>query len=162
MQSVLVAEIYGPDYDRQMAIAREVRRLFETTGGVVDVDDYLEADQVKYVFTVDRAKAALAGIPSEEIVKTLRLALQGANVGLVHIPKEKRPVQMMLRLPLTERTGLEHLGEISLRTAAGHMVPLSELIREERSVREKSDLSQESKAGRLCPRGCRRRWRREG
>lgn len=138
VQSVLVAEIYGPDYDRQMAIAREVRRLFETTGGVVDVDDYLEADQVKYVFTVDRAKAALAGIPSEEIVKTLRLALQGANVGLVHIPKEKRPVQMMLRLPLTERTGLEHLGEISLRTAAGHMVPLSELIREERSVREKA------------------------
>ncbi|MGZ8383258.1 MAG: efflux RND transporter permease subunit, partial [Nitrospira sp.] len=46
VQSVLVAEIYGPDYDRQMAIARDVRRLFETTAGVVDVDDYLEAEQV--------------------------------------------------------------------------------------------------------------------
>ncbi|MBS1831587.1 MAG: efflux RND transporter permease subunit, partial [Acidobacteria bacterium] len=138
VQSVLVAEIYGPDYDRQIAIARDVRRLFETTAGVVDVDDYLEAEQVKYVFTVDRAKAALAGIPSEEIVKTLRVALEGANVGLVHIPKEKRPVQVMLRLPLTGRTGLEQLGEISLRTVAGHMVPLSELIRMEQTVREKA------------------------
>lgn len=138
VQSVLVAEIYGPDYDRQIAIARDVRRLFETTAGVVDVDDYLEAEQVKYVFTVDRAKAALAGIPSEEIVKTLRMALEGANVGLVHIPKEKRPVQVMLRLPLTERIGLEQLGEISLRTAAGHMAPLSELIRMEQTVREKA------------------------
>ena len=49
VQSVLVAEIYGPDYERQRAIAREVRGLFETTTGVVDVDDYLEADQVKFV-----------------------------------------------------------------------------------------------------------------
>ncbi|MCE3225074.1 MAG: RND-type efflux transporter, transrane pump [Nitrospira sp.] len=138
VQSVLVAEIYGPEYDRQMAIARDVRRLFDTTAGVVDVDDYLEAEQTKYLLTVDRAKAALAGIPSEEIVKTLQLALGGAHAGLVHLPKEKRPVQIMLRLPATERTGLEHLGELSLRTATGHMVPLSELIRVEQTVREKA------------------------
>lgn len=138
VQSVLVAEIYGPDYERQLAIARDVRRLFEQTAGVVDVDDYLEADQIKYVFTVDRAKAALAGIPSEEIVKTLRLALEGAQVGLVHLPKEKRPVQVMLRLPVSERTGLEHLGELSLRSAAGSMVPLSEVIRVEQTVLEKA------------------------
>ena len=138
VQSVLVAEIYGPEYDRQIQIAKDVRRMFETTAGVVDVDDYLEADQVKYVFTVDRAKAALAGISSEEIVRTLRLALEGADIGLVHIPKETRPVQVRLRLPVSERTGLEHLGEIALRTTAGHMVPLSELIRVEESVREKA------------------------
>jgi multidrug efflux pump subunit AcrB len=138
VQSVLVAEIYGPDYERQTVIARDVRRLFEETSGVVDVDDYLEADQVKYVFTVDRAKAALAGIPSEEIVRTLRLALEGADVGLVHIPKEKQPVQVRLRLPIIERTGLENLGMLALRTAAGHMVPLSELIRVEQTIREKA------------------------
>ena len=138
VQSVLVAEIYGPDYERQTEIARDVRRLFETTAGVVDVDDYLEADQVRYVFTVDRAKAALAGIPSEEIVRTLRLALEGADVGLVHIPKEKQPVQVRLRLPIIERTGLEHLGELALRTATGHMVPLSELVRVEQTVRDKA------------------------
>ncbi len=138
VQSVLVAEIYGPDYDRQIEIAKDVRRMFETTPGVVDVDDYLEADQVKYVFTVDRAKAALAGIPSEEIVRTLRLALEGTDAGLVHIPQEKQPVQVKLRLPLIERTGLEHLGELALRTAGGHMVPLSELARVEQTVREKA------------------------
>ncbi len=138
VQSVLVAEIYGPEYDRQIEIARDVRRMFETTAGVVDVDDYLEADQVKYVLTVDRAKAALAGIPSEEIVRTLRLALEGVDVGLVHMPKEQRPVQVKLRLPIIERTGLEHLGEIALRTTAGHMAPLSELIRVEHTVREQA------------------------
>jgi multidrug efflux pump subunit AcrB len=128
VQSVLVAEVYGPDYQRQMTVARDIRKLFESTIGVVDVDDYIEADQVKYVFTVDRAKAARAGIPSDEIVRTLRMALQGTQVGLVHIPQEKSPVQIMLRLPIAERTGLEHIGEIGLRTSTGGMVQLSELL----------------------------------
>ncbi|HEX5647098.1 MAG TPA: efflux RND transporter permease subunit, partial [Nitrospira sp.] len=138
VQSVLVAEIYGPDYGRQLAVAKEVRALFESTPGVVDVDDFVEADQVKYVFTVDRAKAALAGIPSEEIVHTLRMALEGTKVGLVHIPQEKSPVQIVLRLPLAERTGLEHIGEIGLRTNKGGMVQLSELLRVEQTIQDKA------------------------
>ncbi|MBL8075451.1 MAG: efflux RND transporter permease subunit [Nitrospira sp.] len=138
VQSVLVGEVYGSDYNRQLVVAREIRTLFETTSGVVDVDDYIEADQVKYVFTVDRAKAALAGIPSDEIINTLRMALQGTKIGLVHIPQEKSPVQIVLRLPLVERTGLEHLGEIGLRTSAGGIVQLSELLKVERTVQDKA------------------------
>jgi len=138
VQSVLVAEVYGSDYDRQRAVAREIRTLFESTTGVVDVDDYIEADHVKYVFTVDRAKAALVGIPSEEIVNTLHMALQGTKVGLVHIPQEKSPVHIVLRLPLAERTGLEHLGEIGLRTKSGGIVQLSELLQIEQTVQDKA------------------------
>jgi len=138
VQSVLVAEVYGPDYARQLAVAREVRALFEATPGVVDVDDYVEADQVKYVFTVDHAKAALAGIPSEEIVNTLRMALEGTKVGLVHIAHEKSPVQIVLRLPLVERTGLEHIGEIGLRTNGGGLVQLSELLTVEQTIQDKA------------------------
>jgi len=138
VQSVLVGEIYGPDYAKQIAVAREVRSLFESTPGVVDVDDFIEADQVKYVFTVDRAKAALAGIPSEDIVHTLRMALEGTKVGLVHIPEEKSPVQIVLRLPLAERTGLEHMGEIGLRTKSGGIVQLSELLTVEPTIQDKT------------------------
>lgn len=138
VQSVLVAEIYGPDYDQQLELARHVRRMFEDTPGVVDVDDSIEADQVKYVFTVDQAKAALAGVPSEEIVKTLRLALEGMAIGVVHVPREKSPVRIVLRLPLAERTGLEHMAQISLRGASGNLVPLSELVRQEKTVQEQT------------------------
>ncbi|MDF0645806.1 MAG: efflux RND transporter permease subunit [Nitrospira sp.] len=138
VQSVLVAEIYGPDYGRQLVVASEVRALFESTEGVVDVDDSIEADQVKYVFAVDQAKAALAGIPSEEIVKTLRMALEGTKAGLVHIPQERSPVHIVLRLPLAERTGLEHLGKIGLRTSGGTMVQLSELLTIEQTVQDKA------------------------
>ena len=138
VQSVLVGEIYGPDYEKQIAVAREIRSMFESTPGVVDVDDSIEADQVKYLFTVDRAKAALAGIPGEEIVNTLRMALEGVKIGLVHIPQEKSPVHIVLRFPLAERTGLEHFGEIGLRTSNGGIVQLSELLTVEQTVQERA------------------------
>ena len=136
VQSVLVGEVYGPDYRRQIDVAREIRALFDQTPGIVDVDDYTEADQIRYVFTVDRPKAALAGIPSEDIVKTLQMAVEGSQVGLVHIPEAKSQIHVVLRLPLAERTGLEHLGELALRSATGGMVPLSELVHVEQTVPE--------------------------
>ncbi|HEX6531555.1 MAG TPA: efflux RND transporter permease subunit, partial [Nitrospira sp.] len=138
VQSVLVAEVYGPDYVRQITMAHEIKALFESTVGVVDVDDYTAADQVKYVFTVDRAKAARAGIPSDDVVRTLRMAMQGSQVGLVHMPQEKGPVQIMLRLPSAERTGLERIGEIGLRTNTGGMAPLSELLTLEQTVQDQA------------------------
>jgi multidrug efflux pump subunit AcrB len=56
----------------------------------------------------------------------------------VHIPREKTPVQIVLRLPLAERTGAEHLGEIAVRRTSGAMVPLSELLVLERTLEDKA------------------------
>jgi multidrug efflux pump subunit AcrB len=136
VQSVLVAEVYGPDYARQIAVARDIRSLLESTPGVVDVDDYVEAEPVKFVFAIDRVKASLAGISSKEIVNIVQMALEGAKVGLVHLPQEKTQVHIVLRLPLPERTGLEHIGEIALHGADGGLVPLSELLRSEETTQE--------------------------
>ncbi len=136
VQAVLVAEVYGPDEPARREAAMIVRRAFESSPGVVEADDSIEADQPKYLFAVDRAKAALAGLSSGEIVRAVRMAVEGEAVGLLHLPNEKSPVHMVLRLPLAERTGLEHLGEIALRGKDGRLFPLSELVTVERTVQE--------------------------
>ena len=92
VQSTLVAEIYGPDAKRRIEIAREVKKVFTDTDGVVDVDWYVEEDQPKISFAVDQAKAARAGLNSEAVAQSLRVALNGMGVGLVHLEKEKEPV----------------------------------------------------------------------
>ena len=43
----------------------------EKTPGVVDVDWYVEDDQPKYRFVVDKEKAALSGVSEAEIVRAL-------------------------------------------------------------------------------------------
>jgi multidrug efflux pump subunit AcrB len=136
--STLVAEIYGPDPVRQREIARQVMKIFEDTEGVVDVDWYVEDDQKKTVFEVDREKAALNGISSEDIAKTLHILLSGSTIGLAHVDKDKEPVELFMRAPLPERADIGSLKEIAVLTPAGDRVSLSELVKVKHTVEDKT------------------------
>ena len=65
----LVAEVYGPTGTARLALAGKVREIFKQTMGVVDVDWYIEADQPKTRFVIDKEKAALHGISAETIAR---------------------------------------------------------------------------------------------
>ena len=136
--STLVAEIYGPDYDRQREIAKNVMDVFETTEGVVDVDWFMEADYPSYTLTVDREQAALHGIHVMQIVDTLNLALDGRQVGLLHQPLEREDVPLILRLPLADRSDIQRLQGIKMRSVAGNLVPLTSLVKPGKSEDDKS------------------------
>ena len=95
LQSI-VAEIYGPDETQRLALAREVRGIMEQTPGVVDIDWYVEDEQPKVRFVVDRAKAAQHGVSEAAIARTLGLAAQGAAVDLLHAVDEREDVLIIL------------------------------------------------------------------
>jgi multidrug efflux pump subunit AcrB len=134
----LVAEIYGPDYQRQIELAGQIREIFDKTESVVDVDSYVEDDQTKYVFTVDKTKAALNGVSVEQIAATLRIAVDGATAGLLHDPQEREDVQILLRLPRKERSSLDDLKQIKVAGQSGNLVPLAELVRVDQQIADKS------------------------
>jgi multidrug efflux pump subunit AcrB len=134
----LVAEIYGPDYQRQIEIARQIRDIFDKTSGVVDVDSYVEDDQPKYRFVVDKEKAALNGVSAEQVAATLRIAVEGMSAGLLHQPQEREDVPISLRLARAERSSLEDLKQIRVLGRHGNLVPLGELVRVDEGVAEKS------------------------
>ncbi|MEW6127256.1 MAG: efflux RND transporter permease subunit [Acidobacteriota bacterium] len=134
----LVAEIYGPDYNRQIEIARQVRDIFDKTEGVVDVDWYVEDDQPKYRFVVDKQKAALNGVSTEQVAATLKIAVDGMQVGLAHQPQEKEDLPIVLRLPRQERSSVDDLKQIKVMGGRGNLVPLSELVHVEETLQDKS------------------------
>jgi multidrug efflux pump subunit AcrB len=59
--SPIVAEVYGPDYAGQVAVARQVRQAFEATADIVGVDDTVDEEAPKLVLRVNQAKAARLG-----------------------------------------------------------------------------------------------------
>jgi multidrug efflux pump subunit AcrB len=127
--STLVAEVYGPDLGRQVEIAESIKTIFNDTDGVVDVDWFVEDDQDKFILEVDREKASLSGVSTEAVTKTVRLALSGASAGLVHIENEKTPVEIFMRLPAAERSGIESLRSITVPSSKGKLIPLLELVK---------------------------------
>ncbi|MGE0884288.1 MAG: efflux RND transporter permease subunit [Blastocatellales bacterium] len=138
VMQTLVAEIYGPDYERQIEIARQIRDIFDKTPGVVDVDSYVEDDQPKYRFVVDKEKAALNDVSAEQVAATLRIAVEGMSAGLLHQPQEKEDVPIALRLARAERSSTEDLKRIKVIGRHGNLVPLGELARVAEGVAEKS------------------------
>jgi multidrug efflux pump subunit AcrB len=147
----LVAEVYGPDETSRHRLAARVREIFKQTSGVVDVDWYLEDDQPKTRFIIDKEKAALHGITAETISQTLRIAVGGQSVDLLHVPEEREDVNIVLQLPRSLRTTPEELLALRVRsgdanalpepgliTGAPPLVPLRELVRIENTIADKS------------------------
>jgi multidrug efflux pump subunit AcrB len=128
VRSTVVAEIYGPDYNKQREIAGGIRELFGKTAEVVDIDDSVKEKQDKYNLIVDKEKAALAGISTEQIVQTLRMSLSGMAVSTLHRPDAKSPVSIFLRLPKGERAGFSDLDKVFVSGQQGNQVPLSSLV----------------------------------
>ncbi len=127
----IVAEIYGPDEVQRIALAREVRTIMEKTEGVVDIDWYVEADQPKVRYVVDREKAALHGITEADIAATLTLGAQGQSVDLLHLPREREDVPIILELNPADRSSPAALLSLEVRSAqnpAAQSIPLSELV----------------------------------
>jgi multidrug efflux pump subunit AcrB len=130
--SSVVAEVYGRSdhtYQDLASAARTVRVRLEAEPGVVDIDDSLEADWNKLVFETDREKAALSGVSVTDIVETLRVCVKGSAAGQVHLPRERNPLVIELRIPRALRSSAMDLAQVHVKGTSGDLVPLAELGR---------------------------------
>lgn len=138
--STLVAEVYQRSVQSESSLledTKHVRSLFEKTKDVVDIDDSFESVRTRFVFHVDKEKASLTGISTEQIANTLRVGLQGmqpgeGNVqdfraGAAHLPRELNPLVIVLQLPQRERGSLVDLSRLGVKTPNGDIVQLGEL-----------------------------------
>jgi multidrug efflux pump subunit AcrB len=69
----------------------------------------------------------LSGINPEQVARTLRVALDGAEAGLIHDATSRDPVPIVLRLERTQRAHVDDLLQLSIHGDDGQMVPLSEI-----------------------------------
>ncbi|MCC6318457.1 MAG: efflux RND transporter permease subunit [Gemmatimonadaceae bacterium] len=133
--STLVAEVYGPNDSLRVRAAAEVKRVFERTPGVVDVDWTIEDAQGLRTFRIDRAVAAQAGVDAEQVSQTLVLALSGQPTGLAPSLTAREPVTIVPRLALADRSSIEGLLAIPVATTTGPQ-PLARFVHVEAVRRE--------------------------
>jgi multidrug efflux pump subunit AcrB len=129
----MVAEIYGPTQEVRQEVARTVRGLFETTPGVVDVHDSMEAERERVLVSIDREKAGLKGIPAMAAVETLAGPGAGREVGRVEAPATREPVPVRVRLSAADRASRERRLALRVDSPMGGQVSVGELARVERA-----------------------------
>jgi multidrug efflux pump subunit AcrB len=138
VMSPIVAEIYGPDYAGQMAVAKKVRAQFAATPDLVAIDDSVDDTAPKFTVRVLQNKAALAGVSPRDIVATMRMGLAGDNVTPIHSGEAKYEIPVRLSLPPERQSGLDELLKLSVRSSGGELIPLSELTQVIPLEREKT------------------------
>jgi multidrug efflux pump subunit AcrB len=136
--SPLVAEIYGPDEAGRHVLAKQVRKAFGQTADLIGIDDSIEDNAPKVVLRVDQRKAALLGIPASDIVQTMRVALDGEDVTALHDGQSKYGIPVRLNLPPEQQAKLAPLLRMSVKSAGSENVPLSELVKPQPEMREKT------------------------
>ena len=126
--STLIAEVYGPDYEKQIEVADKVRQILRSTDDIVDVDWMVEDDQIEYHFVIDKEKAMLNGIAPQNIVASLNMAMSNRPISNLNAELDQDPVGINLQLSESERSDLNSLKGLKMVNAAGQAIPISELV----------------------------------
>jgi multidrug efflux pump subunit AcrB len=134
--ATLTAEVYGPTYEAQVAVAAGVKAIFERTDGVVDVDWSVAAPHREVRAAVAQTEAMRAGTTPQDVARTVAAAMGGASAGLLHdeLAAEDVPIRVAVAdslatsvadlagLPVGTPRGARRLGTLaSLDTAAARL-----------------------------------------
>jgi len=134
--SPLVAEIYGLDYQGQIANAKIVRKVFENTKDIIDIDDTIEAKTPRLIVSVDRQRASLLGIAQSAVAQAIATGLGGEDVNYLHQAGAKYPVAIRLQLPTAEKGDIARVLALKLRARNGSLIALSQLVKVTSQTRE--------------------------
>jgi multidrug efflux pump subunit AcrB len=126
--SPIVAEVYGPDELGRIRVAKRVREAFAETPDIVGIDDSVEDAAPRLAVSVNQGKAALAGVSRRDVVETMRAGLAGADATPLHDGQSKYEVPVRVALPPERRGELAEFLKLAVRTPAGDLAPLSELV----------------------------------
>ncbi len=136
--STIVAEIYGPDYDQQIAVAKQVENILNETQDVVDVDWMVEADQKEFEFIIDKEKAMRYGVAPQQIVYTMNMALSDKPVTNLYAEDATNQVGILLALDEKEKSTIQDISQLKIASKQGNMFSVGDLVDIRESIRAKS------------------------
>ncbi|UZH54939.1 efflux RND transporter permease subunit [Salinimicrobium tongyeongense] len=136
--STIVGEVYGPDYETQIALADSIQTILHNTDDVVDIDWMVEADQKEYEFEIDKEKAMLYGIAPQQIVYTLNSALGERAITQLYDEEATQRVGIVLTLDEEEKSSVQDIMQINIASQKGQMIPIADLVEPKEVIRDKS------------------------
>jgi multidrug efflux pump subunit AcrB len=143
--STLVAEIYGPNYEGQIAVANQVKGILEKTADIVDIDWMVEDNQIEYILEVDKEKAMLNGIAPQQIVGNLTYLLKEYPVSTLYDENSNNSVGIVLSLEDKDKTSLQDIQSLKIKGNKGNVVPISDLVKVVKDTLQKTIYRKDQK-----------------
>jgi len=121
----VVVKIYGEDFDKLAAYAKQVGSLARSISGVQDV--YVEelSGLPQLIVRYDREALARYQVSIEEINRAVNLGFAGQIAGYVF--EGERRFQLVVKLREADRSSFNDIEQLYVTNAAGTEIPLAEL-----------------------------------
>ncbi len=126
IEAPIAIKVIGPDNEEIKRIAGDLERIMLATEGTENVNNPLRANKTDLHVRINRDKAGLLGIPLVEIDRTVRASMAGLPVGTFRDPSGDEH-NIVARLPLDGRPGMEDFDRISVTSFMGASIPLRQV-----------------------------------
>jgi multidrug efflux pump len=121
--------VRGSEWDKLIDVATDMRDKLQQSGMATDIDTDYQVGMPELRIVPDRARAADLGVSVEEVATTINALVGGVRSG--KYSTGGRRIDIRTRLLANQRTRPEDLSRLRVRTAAGDLVPLSSLVKED-------------------------------
>lgn len=122
VMNTLVAEVYGSSHTSYATLidaADVLAKRLAREAFVTEIDTSAQSYQERLRFVVDKQKAALSGISTQDISMTLGMANDGVEVGYLNQERESKPLPIVMRVPLPQRSSTEDLMRLQVKGRPG-------------------------------------------
>lgn len=124
-RAAIAINLFGPDLRELRDIAGRIRMIAEGVEGLVDVAVEQQAEVPQLQVRANRRAMARHGVTPGAFGEAVHIAMQGEAVSIVR--EGERTFDLVVRYADEYREDPEAIGSALLATAAGPMVPLSQL-----------------------------------
>ena len=124
--------LQGPEWDRLSSLSQTMLAELKKTALLTDIDLNYDAAMPEYRIIPDRRKAAARGVSIYAIGQTVNALIGGVLVG--RYPKGGHRYDITLKLEDRREEPGKKLEGLTVRNNRGELVPLSDVVRIERST----------------------------
>jgi HAE1 family hydrophobic/amphiphilic exporter-1 len=128
-QAAIMVQVRAPDYETLAPLAGQFAAAMKAIPGMADVDVKYAPGQPELRISVDRDKAARAGVPIASVAMALRTAINGEEASKLRQGKDDVPIRVRLREG--DRSSMEDVLRMTMWTPKGP-VALGDLATVER------------------------------
>ncbi len=128
-EAPIMVQVRASTYDELAPLARQFQAAIKAIPGITDVQEKFDPGLPELRVTVDRDRAANAGVPVELIARTLRTAIEGQEAGKMRQGKDEIPIRV--RLTSADRDTVDDVLRMTVWTPKGR-VAIGDLAKVER------------------------------
>ncbi len=126
IEAPIAIRVFADDLDVLERVAAQVEDVLRATPGTRDVENPIRQDRTDLRLVVDRDRAGMLGVPTADIVRTVRLGVAGLTMGTLQ-EDDGDEYDIRVRLPNAERPTLDALSRIYVSSVAGASVPIAQV-----------------------------------